>query len=223
MKGKVLVLSLVIAALSITCSTSSLAYLMDVDSSVTTFTTGQIEIRTLTASIGRGSTVSDADIIDSANNYSTYLNNNCTNMLGGSTCDKHVFIQNTGSTSAYVRVRVLIPERLISGESPLFTFNRSSSEFTETARTGIYCEGTSGELCTEYTFTRAAALPANTMTSQSAIDSFVYNVVATTSSTNENTTTASEPIDLTDAGIRIYTEAIQAQGFASVTDAFNNF
>ena len=59
MKGKFLVLSLAIIALSIAGSATTLSYFTDSDSSVANFTIGQVKIRTITTSIARSESLSD--------------------------------------------------------------------------------------------------------------------------------------------------------------------
>lgn len=227
MKEKILVFSLVSAALSITGSSSTLAYLHDYESTVSVFTVGQVKIRNVTTSRDRSELPSDESLIDNSEEYETYVENNCTSMLGDDTCNKYIFVKNTGTTDAYVRVRILVPESLTSGSKPLITLNKntaseSENEFEERSNQSVPCNDNG--LCTEYIFTREELLPAGSMTTYPAINGITLNVIANTGTEGENTSASSSPpIDLTTAGIRIVTEAIQAQGFNDADDAFAHF
>ena len=89
MKGKFLVLSLAIIALSIAGSATTLSYFTDSDSSVANFTIGQVKIRTITTSIARSESLSDGtslvhtdnDLIQNSLGYQEYLSKECVNLL----------------------------------------------------------------------------------------------------------------------------------------------
>ena len=135
-----------------------------------------------------------------------------------------MYIQNTGLSDAYVRTRIVIPQSLtasIEEGSPPVTVNMTDSdEYLITSNIGIEC---GGELCDEYIFTRAEVLQAGQMTTNPTLHSIVYNEVASAGTELENTEVESPTFDMATSGIKVYTEAIQAQGFASYEDAFANF
>ncbi len=247
MRIKILVLSLVVTALSITLSTASLAYLTDTDESIATFTVGNVSIRTLTASIGRTQQINDEitgeptiinytnnDIVTSAEDYATYLTNHCTNMLSGDlstdTCAKNIFVENTGLTNAYIRVRILVPKEYVSGNSPAITLNTTATdEYIRNIPTEANANCTNpndSSTCAdyEYIFTRINPLSAQQMTTNPVLESIQYNITASTSQQGENPgETISPTLDLTSTNIRVITEAIQAQGFSDAVEAFTNF
>ena len=121
MKGKFLVLSVAIIALSIAGSATTLSYFTDSDSSVANFTIGQVKIRTITTSIARSESLSDGtslvhtdnDLIQNSLGYQEYLSKECVNLLpdenGIAKCARYIFVQNTGTVPAYVRVKIQIP------------------------------------------------------------------------------------------------------------------
>ena len=239
MRTKVLVLSLVGVTLSIASSGMSLAYFKSDDESTNIFTIGQIAVTPVTASIGRTYTdemtgdptsYTNAEIASNAADYTDYYDQHCANMLGdpsgaNDTCNRYVFVQNTGNLPAYVRVRVMIPEDLVTadpGDQPIITLNYddTSDEYVRTINGHVLCSTESTEYCNEYVFLRSAALAENTMTSSPVIDSITVNVIAATGGVGGGT--SDSYADLTE-GVKIYTEAIQAQGFADAVTAFNNY
>lgn len=226
MKGKTLVLSLVVASLAITPSTGTMAYLKDEQTTVASFTTGQVKIHTRTASIPReGNT--DAAIIANAEDYlDGYFQANCTSMIGpNATCNKFTYVENVGTVSAYVRVRVLIPNSLISVESPPITLNyTASTEYITVSSNNVPCSSYSSELCKEFKFTRKEPLPPGGLTINPVIDSITYNVISSTQTEGgENDEATSPNLDLSVSNIKVYTEAIQAQGFENASDAFVHY
>lgn len=238
MKIKILVLSLVVATLSIVSSVGTLAYLKDEQYSTATFTTGQVKVRNRTASIPRETTTSDAqystvttvatdaEIISSAESYSDgYFREHCTEMLTNDTCNKYTYVENTGTVDAYVRVRVLVPKSLISGESPTITLNKNtaSTEYTTVSYGDTPCEVGSSEMCEKYIFTRNQILHSGELTTNPVIESITYNAIASTQTEGVNEEATSQTLDLTNSPIKVYTEAIQAQGFATANLAFANF
>ena len=242
MKGKILTLSLVAIAFSIVSSSTTLAYYIDGAETEATFTTGKVSIQNYTSSISRVSNVinpvtnqyfdnADATIAENADNYNAYLNEHCKEMLSNngddSTCQKHIFIMNIGQNDAYVRVRILVPTNLVSGESPQITLNDVHTN-TASAEEYYYYESPNAiscgdNTCKEYIYTYKQALRAGKMTHYSAVDSITYNGIADVGAQGENQGATSQALDLTSSQIRVYTEAIQVQGFDNATQAFTNF
>ena len=241
MKGKILTLSLMATTLSIMPTATTLAYLMDSVETTATFTTGQVSVQNYTASIGRvsnatnpltGQTADYADsvIIENASTYASYLDDHCKALLSGSsdtdTCEKHIFVKNTGQNDTFVRVRILVPQSLVSGESPLITFNdvhtntASAEEYNYESQNHVPC---GEDTCVEYRYTYKTALPAGKMTHLSAVDSITYNGIADVGAQGENQGATSQALDLTTSSIRVYTEAIQAQGFDTAQAAFEQY
>ena len=229
MKGKILVLSLAILALSIAGSATTLSYFTDADSSVASFTVGKVKIRTITASIGRWSDEvqhSDAELIENSSGYAEYQQKECSNMLGEvdkpAVCQRNVFVQNTGTVAAYVRIKVQVPTQLLINGVGIV--DGGSREYSITGPQGfsdtVRCpSGT----CYEYTYTKSAPLAAGAMTSNPALTGISYAGVAMTSAEENEEEGSSQGLDLTQSGIRIYTQAIQAQGFSSAAEAFSQY
>lgn len=220
MKGKILVLSSLVALLSIASSSTTLSYLTDTTESRATFTTGNVTVQTLTASVDRD----DANFAAMANaeTYTTYLQQNCQEMAQNDQCRMYTYIKNTGRSDAYVRIRMLIPERLLDDTSPSITINRTANtEYSMSTNSSVDCDNTGAELCRELIFTRTAKLSPGSMTSNSVIDSITSLVTPSTSAEGANAT-ATSGLDLAST-IKIYTEAIQANGFSTAAQAFENF
>lgn len=196
MRIKFLVLSLVVATLAITCSTTTLAYLTDTDNSEVVFTVGNVQIANHTITSGT-----------------------CEGMVKDDICTKTFSVENLGTVDAFTRVRVLIPETLLSENSPTLQITTANDEFIESPDS-VYCNGISGDLCKEYVSTWTDVLTASTTATPRSLN-FEYLLDLTTSTEGENTTGAS--INLANLGIKVYTEAIQAQGFQSASEAFTNF
>lgn len=220
MKGKILVLSSVIASLAISSSTATLAYLTDTDYNIATFTTGQVRVQTYTVADDRSVNVSDADVIQNA---TAHL---CDNLLSGDECERYIFVKNTGSVDAYTRVRILVPVSLETGDPRPITLlhnNTASEEYEQRSNPMVACGNDTTALCNEYIYTRREVLSANEMTHHPVIGSMISNIVVGASSegeSGESTPVATVPPV---SEIKIYTEAVQAQGFTSAEDAFTNF
>lgn len=234
MKIKILVLSLVVAALSTTSAEGTLAYLKDEKSIVATFTTGQVRIQIHTASIPRDIAATETDpavhntdeaIIADANAYlAGYYQEHCTAMLGNDECKKYTYVENIGQSDAYVRVRVLVPKSLISGEDPLITLLETASTEYNKHSSEVACESDPSEQCVEYIYTRAEKLSAGEFTQHPVIDAIRYNVIATAQAEEGANEIATSPtLDLTTSNIKVYAEAIQAQGFNNASEAFAHF
>ena len=194
MRIKILVLSLVVATLAITCSTTTLAYFKDSYVIENTFAVGNVKVQNNTVTSGI-----------------------CGGMIKDDTCTKAISVTNTGSVDAFVRVRVLVPESLVSENT--LAVSTANNAFVETPNT-VNCNTAPETQCKEYVSTWNNILSGNTVTPESTI-SFTYNSLIKTGIEGENTEGA--PISLAELGIKIYTEAIQAQGFANASDAFSNF
>ena len=191
MRIKILVLSLVVAALAITCSTTTLAYFTDTDSSESVFTIGNVTITNTTNKSGT-----------------------CTDMEKGDECIESFTVTNSGAVDTYVRVRVLVPASLLSGSSPTLNIT-ANGEFVESANNVTYSEIE----YKEYVSTATTPLSANEIYNTSNIN-FEYILDSTVTVEGEGTETST---NLADFGIKIYAEAIQAQGFTNASEAFSNF
>ena len=201
MRIKVLVLSLVTITLMVTMSKTTLSYFMDAEESEAIFTIGNVQIQNVAASSGV-----------------------CDDMKKNDACTKTYSVENTGQSPAYVRVRVLIPEGLVttdplSGDSPALSVTTANDEYVESANS-VFCDGVSGGLCREYVAMWDDPLPAGSTTEDRSV-TIEYLLDAEASVEGEgNEGVSVNPANL---GIKIYTEAIQAQGFSSADDAFSNF
>lgn len=193
MRKKILVLSFVLATLSTIFAGTTLAYFIDATSTTETFTVGNVGVTNTTTSTGT-----------------------CTSMALGDTCTKTFTATNSGSVTEYARVRVLVPDSLLTATLTVVAdpgFSQSASS--------VYCNGNSGDTCTEYVYTWSDALDAGNTTSASPALSFTYNLSSIATAIGEGGTgTNDTPAIL---GVIIYTEAIQAQGFANATSAFGSF
>lgn len=138
----------------------------------------------------------------------------CTNMQKDNTCTETYIVTNTGPVNAYVRVRILVPTSLLETNSSTIIITTANDEFAPSAN-----EITIGEeKYKEYISTGTNAL-ATTGTYTPSL-SFTYNLDSTATVEGSGT---GESANLADFGIKVITEAIQAQGFASHADAFNAF
>lgn len=191
MRIKILVLSLVVASLAITCSTTTLAYFTDTDFSESVFTVGNVTITNTTNQSGV-----------------------CTDMEKGDECVESFTVTNSGAVDTYVRVRVLVPTSLLSDSSPTLNIT-ANGEFVESDNNVTYSETE----YKEYVSTATTPLSANEVYNTSNI-TFEYTLDSTVTVEGEGTETST---NLADLGIKIYAEAIQAQGFTNASEAFNNF
>ena len=230
MKGKILVLSLAILALSIAGSATTLSYFTDADSSTANFTVGKVKIRTIATSIGRWENetqMSDADLITNSSGYSTYLQEKCSNMLGEvdkpAVCNRYIFVQNTGTVAAYVRVKVQIPINDYYNKIRIQYGGSKEYDVTEPNFGDPVNCASGGGLCFEYVFTRFQPLQPGTMTANPSLTAMTYSGVAQTNTTDDGEEGSSGGADLSTNGIRVYTQAIQAQCFSSATEAFSQY
>ncbi len=234
MKGKILVLSLAVLALSIAGSATTLSYFTDSDSSTASFTVGKVKIRTITTSIPRSETLADgsslvhtdAELISNSLGYQEYLSEKCVNLLpdesGVAKCARYIFVQNTGTVPAYVRVKIQIPI------SPFYAgmhVELGGLKAYQTAeRAGVACIS-GGDYCYEYTATSPTPLGAGEMLSSPFMQAMTYENSGAAQATADDSGSegSSVGVDLSDTGIRVYAQAIQAQGFSSAEEAFSNF
>ena len=196
MRIKVLVLSLVTMTLMITLSKATLSYFIDVEESEAVFTVGNVIIRNNASSSGV-----------------------CDNMQKDDECTKTYAVENIGASSAYVRIRVLVPEELLSGESPTFSITTANDDYIEST-SSVPCNTVDESMCREYTARWVNPLQAGSTTENRSI-TFTYLADAETSVEGEGSEGGS--INPANLGVKIYTEAIQARGFSSAVDAFSNF
>ena len=196
MRIKILVLSLVATILTITMSTTTMSYFIDSDQSEAMFTVGSVRIQNV---------FSESEVGE--------------DMETNSKCTKSYAVRNTGSSLAYVRVRVLVPENLLSVGSPTLAIATANDEYVESLGS-VFCNGVDGDLCREYVSTWDEPLAADTETSSRNI-TFTYLLVEEASTEGDGGEGGS--INPANLGIKIYTEAIQAQGFANASEAFSNF
>ena len=230
MKGKILVLSLAILALSIAGSATTLSYLTDSELTTANFTVGKVKIRTIAASINRWENetmMSDTDLINNSSGYSTYLQEKCSNMLAEpdkpAVCNRYIYVQNTGTVAAYLRVKVQIPTNDYFNDIGIeYGGSKEYEVTTPDFSKPINC-ATGGGKCYEYIFTKYLPLQPGTMTANPSLTAMTYSGVAETSTTDDGEEGSSSGANLSTNGIRVYTQAIQAQGFSSATEAFSNF
>ena len=104
MKKKILALTMCIAMLAIAIVGGTLAYFTDTDAQVNTFTTGNVKID-LYEDFGDGSGI--AKLLPATGSAQNGTLKNGVN--------KQVYVENTGSELAYVRVHIAIPTILDSG------------------------------------------------------------------------------------------------------------
>lgn len=234
MKGKFLVLSLAIIALSIAGSATTLSYFTDSDSSVANFTIGQVKIRTITTSIARSESLSDGtslvhtdnDLIQNSLGYQEYLSKECVNLLpdenGIAKCARYIFVQNTGTVPAYVRVKIQIP--LNTYYSKIRVELGGLKAYTSTEDFGVECIA-GGGYCYESAVTSPTPLGAGEMLNSPFMQAMTYEnqTPAQVTTDDSGTEGSSIGVNLSDTGIRVYTQAIQAQGFSSAEEAFSNF
>lgn len=231
MKRKILVLSLAAIVLSVAGSAMSLSYLTDSDSSAASFTIGQVKIRTITASIpryeGESTHRTDADLIENSLSYQEFLTDKCSNLLVTESepvarCPRYVFVQNTGSVPAYVRIIVQIPVNAWFSDVGI-EYNGTKIYNMTDAKVGVKCLSGEG-YCTEYTFTKITPLEPGAMVGDHSMAAMTYSgSIAQATADDSGTEGSSVGVDLSNTGIRVYTQAIQAQGFSSAEEAFSNF
>ena len=209
MKGKILVLSLIAIAFCIMPTQSTLSYLTDSEMEDVSYTIGTIKIRART------------------------VRNNCENIPYQSTCIESVSFRNIGDTDAYVRSEIWIPaDRLQlndASEPLLYSLElEPSSEFTAGEPETVTKDDTEYIV---YRFARSDVLESNASSGSVKIKLTNHQIASLTSGdlnaeecTGANSscvTTSDITASLKDAGVKVYTQAIQAQGFSSAVEAFN--
>lgn len=252
MKKKILSIALVVAMVAVIAA-GSLAYFTDKDAAKNTFTVGNVHIDLLESSLHRenagiaNGATSDSELwsnvakdgTGNTNKYKagdTYYTDEqieadaaqytCDNVKlnPGQSYHKMPYVKNTGANDAYIRIRVMIPADLDTAvlNSSMYTSSAMDrGEFTM-AYDNSGTVDRDGVKYNVYTFTRTEALAPNEMT--------YWNVWGTIHMDAD--VTNEEIKGLFGAGkayangvfpVLVEADAIQADGFANVTAAFEAF
>ena len=212
MKRKILASSLAVALFSLVTSPPTLSYLTDDDAVTNNFTAGNITVET------RAET------------------SNCTAIETDETCTEAVSVANTGISPAYVKVEVWVPSEILSLDlttlEPLY-YSLSLVESSDFSAATPTSETKDSVDYSVYRFTRSEILPSGSQTGVITLNLTNRQVASTTSgNVNEEectesgetcTATNQSTASLVNAGIEVYTKAIQAQGFESASEAFANY
>lgn len=217
MKKKILALALCVVLLAVAIVGATLAYFTDTEEVKNTFTVGNVKIQLLESKLHRvQDNAGDEAIIADAEKYDDYLAEAGKNILPGILVNKAPYIRNTGSNNAYVRLRMLVPAKLWT----LLTCVYTDAAYTD----GSIAEPVQMENVTidgveyvQFAFVYNKALAPEEMTYWPAFWQFKLN---------ENVTSEDVAgLDLSDAtfDIILQADAIQADTFATAEEAFTAF
>lgn len=105
MKKKIVTICLVAIVAVTAIAGASLAYLTDTKTEDNVFTVGKVEIDLLETSLHRDNdNATDAQLIESDEDYQDYLKDKGANMVPGRWVMKAPYVYNTGKNPAYVRI-----------------------------------------------------------------------------------------------------------------------
>ena len=253
MKKKITAIFLCVALVAIAIVGASLAYFTDTDSAKNTFTVGNVKIKLLESSLhrenagvangvtsdselwsdlvkeGSGNTskykagdtfYTDAQIEENAETYTC----EDVQLIPGRSYHKMPYVKNVGKNDAYIRIRVMIPADLDTAvlNSSMYTSSAmDKKEFTMAVdQTGTVDR--EGRKYNVYTFTRIDSLAPGEMT--------YWNVWGTIHMDTTVTSAQSEAL-FGETGtypngvfpVLVEADAIQAEGFADATAAFDAF
>jgi len=213
-KKKILVLAMTLSMVAILAMGATLAYFTDVDNVTNTFTTGNVNIE-----------IEEVFEQDSE-------------LIPGIDVEKDVFVKNTGTKDAYVRVHIAVPKILDSGDPEFaayantlhWNFTRASIEegqwnWNESVD-GAYYPGNGGAWNSyettidgvDYTVYVATYMTALASGAKTATESLT-KVYLDTSVTNESLAEILEEIGT--IKIHVVAEGGQVDGFANAYDALN--
>ena len=235
-KKKALAIGMCAAMMSVAVAGGTMAYLTDVDAQTNTFTSGDVKID-LWENFGDN----DAEGIEKllpavGSNHDGTLKNGV---------DKEVYVTNTGSEDAYVRVHIAVPQVLDNAQPDFdasknvlhFNYAHDSygpglwdwSKTTGSEYTGDWNsyevtlkEDTNGDGVAEedvkynvYVVTYESRLAANTTT----VDA-IHQVYLDSKTTNEDISKINEALGK-EWHVHVLAEAAQAEGFENAYDALN--
>lgn len=251
MKKKILALCLCVALVAVAVAGVTMAYFTDTDSVTNTFTMGSVEIKILESKLHRtgsdGSLLTEAEkgqrvkasgmshipdnwdvftddaIKADAANYATYIQENGQNLAPGQLVAKCVYLENTGRSDAYVRIRLLFHAGL-EHTNDVYTSaakqaNGDKPKEFDMVQTKVTRNGVS---YWELTFTRVEPLEAGKMTE--------WNVFNHTGLLPECTSAQLDKMIKSGAiredgsfDIIVEADAIQAEGFDNAAAAWAAF
>lgn len=252
MKKKILALCLCVALVAVAVAGVTMAYFTDTDSATNTFTMGSVEIKLLESKLHRTGQDSFIKLSDEelaqrvkasgmsnipdnwdvftddaikadAANYATYLEENGQNLVPGQYVAKCVYLENTGKSDAYVRIRVLI-NSAITCTHDMYTSAAQQANSGKPAEFNMTQtqETRNGVTYDVLTFTRVAPLEAGKMTEWN-----VFNHTGLqTSVTSEQVSALIESGAIGEDGsydIIVEADAIQAEGFDDAAAAWAAF
>lgn len=247
-KKKIVTICLAAILVVMAVAGASLAYLTDTKDATNTFTVGNVKIELLESSLHRenagvaNGTTSNSELwsdvakegTGNTNKYKagdTYYTDaqieanaaeyQCDNvkLLPGQSYHKMPYVKNIGTEDAYIRIRVMFPVTLdtaVLNSSMYTTTALNNREFTLAYDNSASAER-DGVKYNVYTFTRNEALKPNEMT--------YWNVWGTVHMDEDvtNEELAELFADSTTYKVLVEADAIQAEGFADVTEAFKAF
>lgn len=247
-KKKIVTICLAAILVVMAVAGASLAYLTDTKDATNTFTVGNVKIELLESSLHRenagvaNGTTSNSELwsdvakegTGNTNKYKagdTYYTDaqieanaaeyQCDNvkLLPGQSYHKMPYVKNIGTEDAYIRIRVMFPATLdtaVLNSSMYTTTALNNREFTLAYDNSASAER-DGVKYNVYTFTRNEALKPNEMT--------YWNVWGTVHMDEDvtNEELAELFADSTTYKVLVEADAIQAEGFADVTEAFKAF
>ena len=216
MKKKIVAIALCALLLAIAAVGATLAYFTDTKEVTNTFTVGNVKIELLESKLHRvEDNATDEDILADAKQYQDYLAEAGKNILPGVLVNKAPYIRNTGSSNAYVRLRLLVPVSVLD----LITYEATIGAYEEAIAQPVQLENVTidGVEYAQYAFVYNKALAPEEMTYWPAL----WQVKLNESVTSEDVAA----LDLTDAtfNIVLQADAIQADTFKTAEEAFAAF
>ena len=190
----------------------------------------------------------DEEIQENAEKYTDYLGTRGQNMVPGRNAAKCPYVINTGANDAYIRIRVMVPSAANNDFVAVKDGGVITNQWCSSCiKTGEFIEGNGGGWNNApaidkasvtkdgvtydvYTFTRKEPLKAGAMTEWNVWNFIGLDKSATSDDIQKAVEAGAIKMTETDGGTKTMTfnvlveaDAIQAEGFASATEAFAKF
>jgi len=203
MKKKITTIALLLAFAAIAITGGTLAYFTDTDDATNTFTMGNVEIVLNEAVVSK--TIDNKWVIENSQNRTK--SNHYYGVYPGAIVPKDPTIHNTGMNAAYVRLKVTIADSVMS----------HYENFDKLVNNTLHADWTY-KVSSDDGNSRTYAL-----TYQKVLNSNDSTPAAFTHIIIPAELTSDEAAAINSFEIKIVAEAIQAEGFNNVTDAFIAF
>lgn len=211
MKKKILTVCLIIALAATAITGATLSFFTDQDSAVNTFCMGNVDIQLV----------------------ENFDPDEARNIVPGRNVNKDVFVTNTGSNDAYVRVHIAVPVAMDNGNFLHLDFTEESVaegkwrwNSEPAASRYLYAAEIDGTAYHVYVATYGTALKSGEMTEEvitnvcldQGVDGNVHADGTVTYTDGRGNEITMEPADTFD--IPVYAQAVQAEGFEDAEAAF---